>query len=286
VSLPPNFSQAVDLSSLGKPPVDTSTPMPGLEVTAENLQPEILPLSNSKPVVILCWSARSAESVSTLRALGNLEAADSGKWVLATVDIDTEAPVAQALQARTIPYGVVFIGGQAIPFLEQALSESQLREVITKILTLASQQGIGEEPLEPTEPEEDEALAALDQGDFATAEAAYKKLLARKPNDNFAKLGLSQVQLLIRTEGLDGQKIMEDAIKNPEDITIQLQCADVEVMSGYLEPAFERLLHLVVLLDGAEQKLVKDRLLELFGLVDPADPRVIKARASLANALF
>ncbi len=286
MSLPPNFSQAVDLSSLGKPPVDTSTPMPGLEVTAENLQPEILPLSNSKPVVILCWSARSAESVSTLRALGNLEAADSGKWVLATVDIDTQAPVAQALQARTIPYGVVFIGGQAIPFLEQALSESQLREVITKILTLASQQGIGEEPLEPTEPEEDEALAALDQGDFATAEAAYKKLLARKPNDNFAKLGLSQVQLLIRTEGLDGQKIMEDAIKNPEDITIQLQCADVEVMSGYLEPAFERLLHLVVLLDGAEQKLVKDRLLELFGLVDPADPRVIKARASLANALF
>ena len=286
MSLPPNFSQAVDLSSLGKPPVDTSTPLPGLEVTAENLQPEILPLSNSKPVVILCWSARSAESVSTLRALGNLEAADSGKWVLATVDIDTEAPVAQALQARTIPYGVVFIGGQAIPFLEQALSESQLREVITKILTLASQQGIGEEPLEPTEPEEDEALAALDQGDFATAEAAYKKLLARKPNDNFAKLGLSQVQLLIRTEGLDGQKIMEDAIKNPEDITIQLQCADVEVMSGYLEPAFERLLHLVVLLDGAEQKLVKDRLLELFGLVDPADPRVIKARASLANALF
>ena len=286
MSLPPHFSQAVDLSSLGKPPVDTSAPLPGLEVTAENLQPEILPLSNSKPVVILCWSARSAESVSTLRALGNLEAADSGKWVLATVDIDTEAPVAQALQARTIPYGVVFIGGQAIPFLEQALSESQLREVITKILTLASQQGIGEEPLEPTEPEEDEALAALDQGDFATAEAAYKKLLARKPNDNFAKLGLSQVQLLIRTEGLDGQKIMEDAIKNPEDITIQLQCADVEVMSGYLEPAFERLLHLVVLLDGAEQKLVKDRLLELFGLVDPADPRVIKARASLANALF
>jgi putative thioredoxin len=79
---------------------------------------------------------------------------------------------------------------------------------------------------------------------------------------------------------------MEDAVRNPEDIVIQLQCADVEIMSGYLEPAFERLLHLVVILDGAEQKLVKDRLLELFGLIDPADPRVIKARAALANALF
>lgn len=260
--------------------------MPGIEVTAENLQTEVIPLSSSMPVVILCWSARSAESVLTLRALGNLESADSGKWVLARVDIDTQAPVAKALQARTIPYGVVFIGGQAIPFLEQALSESQLREVISKILTLASQQGIGEEPVEPTEPEEDEALSALNQGDYETAVAAYKKLLARKPNDNFAKLGLAQVQLLIRTDGVNAQKAMEDAIKHPGDIAIQLKCADVEVMSGYLEPAFERLLNLVVILDGDDQKLVKDRLLELFGLVDPADPRVIKARAALANALF
>lgn len=286
MSLPPNFSRAVDLSSLGKPAPDTSLPMPGIVVTAENLQSKLLPLSNTLPVVMLCWSQRSAESVATLQALGKLEAADQGKWALASIDIDTQAPVAQALQARTIPYGVVFIGGQAVPFLEQALSETQLREVINKILALAAKQGIGEEPAEQSEPEEDEALAAIDQGDYATAEAAYKRLLARKPSDNFAKLGLTQVQLLIRTEGVDGKQVMESAVKNPDDISIQMQCADVELMSGYLEPAFERLLRLIVILDGQEQTLVKDRLLELFFLVDPADPRVIKARAALANALF
>ena len=286
MSLPPNFAKAVDLSSLGKPAPDASIAMPGIVVTTENLQSELLPLSNTKPVVILCWSPRSAESVTVLQSLGNLEAADQGKWALATVDIDTQAPVAQALQARTIPYGVVFIGGQAIPFLEQALTEKQLREVINKILTIAAKQGIGEEPAELAEPEEDEALAALDKGDYESAEAAYKKLLARKPNDNFAKLGLAQVQLLLRTEGIDGHQVMESAVANPDDISIQMQCADVEVMSGYLEPGFERLLRLVQILDGDEQKLVKDRLLELFALVDPADPRVIKARTQLANALF
>ena len=286
MSLPPNFSQAVDLSSLGKPAPDTITPMPGVAVNPQNLQAELLPLSVTKPVVVLCWSARSVESVDTLRALGNLEAADSGKWLLAHVDVDTQAPVAQALQVRTIPYGVVFINGQVIPFLEQPLNEAQLREVVNKILTVAAEQGIGEEPEEAVEPEEEEALAALDQGDYATAEAAYRRLLARKPNDNFAKLGLAQVQLLIRTEGIDGQKIMEDAISNPDDIAIQMSCADIEIMSGYLEPAFERMLRLVVILDGVDQKTVKDRLLELFALVDPADPRVIKARAQLANALF
>jgi putative thioredoxin len=286
MSLPPNFSQAVDLSSLGKPAPDTTSPLPGIEVTPLNLQAEILPLSQSKPVVILCWTPRSVESLALLRSFGKLESDDQGKWALAHVNIDEQAPVAQALQARTIPYGVVFIGGQAIPFLEQHMSETQLREVINKIMTLAAQQGVGEEPVEQTEPEEDEALAALDQGDYATAEAAYKRLLARKPNDNYAKLGLAQVQLLARTHGVDAAKVMEEAVKNPDDIEIQIQCADVEVMSGYLEPAFERLLRLLVLFDGDEQKRIKDRLLELFALVDPADPRVMKARTQLANALF
>ena len=286
MSLPPNFSRAVDLSSLGKPAPDLTSPIPGIEVTPLNLQAEVLPLSKTKPVIVLCWTPRSVESVELLRTLGKLESASGEKWILAHVNIDEHAPVAQALQARTIPYGVVFMGGQAVPFLEQPMSEDQLREVITKILTLAAQQGIGDEPVEETEPEEDEALAALDQGDYATAEAAYKRLIARKPTDAYAKLGLAQVQLLARTHGVDAAQVMEDAIKRPDDIELQIQCADVEVMSGYLEPAFDRLLRLLLVLHGDEQKKVKDRLLELFALVDQADPRVIKARAQLANALF
>jgi putative thioredoxin len=145
---------------------------------------------------------------------------------------------------------------------------------------------VGGAPAEKIEPEEEEAIAALDAGDYAKAEAAYKKLLARKPNDNFAILGLAQTQLMARTDGIDGAKVMQDASAQPDDIAIQLQCADIEIVSGYLEPAFARLLRLIPLFDGAEKKLVKDRLIELFALVDPADPRVIKARAALANALF
>ena len=286
MTLPPNFSQAVDLSSLGKPPADLSSPMPGAEVTAQNLQSDFLPLSQQKPVVIIVWSPRSAESVELVRTLGNLEAEGKGAWVLAHVNAEAQAPVAQALQVQTIPYGVVLIGGQAVPFLERALGEKELRDVLSKIMQVAAQQGIGEAPVEESEPEEDEALAALDAGDYPTAEAAYRKLLVRKPNDQYAVLGLAQVQLLIRTEGLDAAKVMEEAVAKPEDIEVQLRCADVEVMSGYLDSAFDRLLALVAVLFGDERNQVKNRLLELFALVDPADPRVIKARTQLANALF
>jgi putative thioredoxin len=286
MTFPPNFGQAYDLSGLGKPAADTSTPMPGLEINATNLTAEFLPMSAQKPVVVLCWSARSPESVQMLRDLGKLALADQGSWVLARVNIDEQPQVAQALQTRTIPYGLVFIAEQPIPFVEQALNENQLREVINKILTLAAQQGIGEAPVEQAEPEEDEAIAAIDRGDFVAAEASYRALLARKPNDVYGKIGLAQVQLLMRTEGLDAALVMQKAIEEPDNIEIQMQCADVEVMQGDLEQGFKRLLNLISILAGDEQKIAKDRLLEFFALVDSADPRVIKARAALANALF
>lgn len=286
MTMPPNFGRAYDLSGLGKPPVDTSTPMPGLEINAANLTAEFLPMSTQKPVVVLCWSHRSAESVEMLQALGRLALKDQGSWVLARVNIDEQPQVAQALQTRNIPYGLVFIAEQPIPFVEQALSESQLREVITKILNLAAQQGVGEAPVEEAEPEEDAALAAIDRGDFAAAEVAYKELLARKPNDIYGKVGLAQVQLLIRTDGVDAAAVMHLAIEQPDNVHIQMECADIEIMQGDLEEGFKRLLRLISVLSGDDQKSVKDRLLELFALVDAADPRVIKARAALANALF
>ena len=286
MTLPPNFGRAVDLSSLGKPKPEAAGPMPGIEITPQNLTGEFLGLSKSKPVILICWSPRSTESETVVATLGKLALADQGTWVLGRVDVDAQPQVAQALQVRAVPFAVAIINEQMVPLFEQPYPEAQIRMVIDKVLALAAEQGVGEAPGEKIEPEEEEALAALDAGDFATAEAAYKKLLARKPGDSFATLGLAQTQLLARTDGQDGAKIMQEAITSPDDLDIQMKCADIEVVSGYLEPAFSRLLRMIQILDGAEQKRAKDRLLELFALVDPADPRVIKARAALANALF
>ncbi len=286
MTLPPNFGRAVDLSSLGKPKPEPAGPMPGIEITPENLTNEFLALSKAKPVVLICWSPRSPESQEVVAILGKLALADQGAWVLGRVDVDAQPQVAQALQTRAVPFAVAIINEQMVPLFEQPYPEEQIRMVIEKVLALAAEQGVGGAPAEKIEPEEEEAIAALDAGDYAKAEAAYKKLLARKPNDNFAILGLAQTQLMARTDGIDGAKVMQDASAQPDDIAIQLQCADIEIVSGYLEPAFARLLRLIPLFDGAEKKLVKDRLIELFALVDPADPRVIKARAALANALF
>ena len=286
MSLPPNFGQAFDLSSLTKPKADPDLPMPGLEVTVENLNSNILPLSLVRPVIVLMWSPRSAESQAMVTTLGKLEQDYQATWSLARVNIDTHPEIAQAFQTKNVPYAVAIIAEQMVPLFEQAYPEAQVRLVIDKVLTLSAQQGIGEAPVEQMEPEEEEAMNALESGEFAVAEAAYKKWLSRKPNENLAKLGLAQTQLLIRTEGLDLKKIIEDSAKSPTDVELQLKAADVEIVNGGVEAAFSRLLNLVKTTHGDDKNKVKTHLLNLFALVDQSDPRLISARKELASSIF
>ncbi len=286
MSLPPNFGQAFDLSSLTKPKVDPSVPMPGIEVSVENLSSDILPLSLVRPVIVLMWSPRSVESVEMVKLLGKLEGDYKEVFVLARVDIETHPQVAQAFQTKSIPYAVAIIAEQMVPLFEQPYPEAQVRMVLDKVLTLASEQGVGQAPVEQMEPEEIEAMDALEAGNLVAAEAAYKKWLARKPAENLAKLGLAQTQLLIRTEALDLNSVIEQSTQNPSDIDLQLKAADVEIVNGGVEAAFTRLLHAIRATTGDDRAKVKDHLLNLFALVDQSDPRLVAARKELASALF
>lgn len=286
MSLPPNFGQAFDLSSLTKPKVDPSIPLPGIEVSVENLSSDILPLSLVRPVIVLMWSVRSPESVEMVKLLAKLEGDYKQSFALARVDIEAHPQVAQAFQTKNIPYAVAIIAEQMVPLFEQSYPEAQVRMVLDKVLTLASEQGVGQAPVEQMEAEEIEAMEALEAGDYIAAEAAYKKWLARKPSESLAKLGLAQTQLLMRTEGLDLNQVIEESTKNPSDIAMQLKAADVEIVNGGVEAAFTRLLHAVRATSGDDRTKVKDHLLNLFALVDPNDPRLVAARKELASALF
>ena len=80
--------------------------------------------------------------------------------------------------------------------------------------------------------------------------------------------------------------VIEQATKTPSDIAQQLKAADMEMVNGGVEAAFNRLLHLVRESAGDERSKAKEHLLTLFTLVDPSDPRLSAARKALANALF
>ena len=175
MSLPPNFGRAVDLSSLTKPAQATNAIAANYEITAENFATKAVELSRTKPVILLVWSPRSPESMATLELIGKLETQANGTWVLGSINADAQPHVAQALQTKSVPYAVALIAEQPVPLFDQSYPEAQIKMVIDKVLTLAAEQGIGSAPVETIEPEEDEALAALEAGQYEVARTAYQK---------------------------------------------------------------------------------------------------------------
>ena len=282
-----NFGNAFDLSTLKKLTAD-QLPTVGIPVTQENLVSEFVAKSKEQVVVLLAWSARSTQSKEILETLGKLEKADNGSWLLGTVDVDSQPQVAQALQIKSVPVAIAIIAEQLLPLFESVPPADQVRLVINKLLELASQKGVGAAHVGvteiPMEAEEEAAYAALEKGDYKAAKLSYEAWLKRKPNEQVAVVGLSQVNLMLRIEGLDPVLTLKNA--KVDDLTSQLMCADIQVASGDYQAAFDRLLQVIKSMAGEDRDKAKNHLISLFNLVDPADPRLIKARAALASALF
>jgi putative thioredoxin len=282
-----NFSNVFDLSTLKKSDLPES-PMPGIAVTQENLVSDFVSKSKEQVVVLLCWSPRSAQSKEILDILGKLESADKGAWLLGTVNVDSQPQVAQALQVKSVPIAIAIVAEQLLPLFESVPQIDQVRLVINKLLELASQKGVGQAPEAlaeiPLEPEEQAAYAALEKSDFKAAKIAYESWLKRKPNEPVAVIGLAQVNLMLRVEGLDPELTLKSA--KSDDLTSQLMCADIEIATGNNEAAFTRLLNVIRSFSGDEKEKAKLHLIQLFNLVNPSDPSLLKARNELASLLF
>jgi len=282
-----NFSNVFDLSTLKKSDLPES-PIPGIAVTQENLVSDFVSKSKEQVVVLLCWSPRSAQSKEILDILGKLESADKGAWLLGTVDVDSQPQVAQALQVKAVPIAIAIVAEQLLPLFESVPQIDQVRLVINKLLELASQKGVGQAPEAlaeiPLEPEEQAAYAALEKSDFKAAKIAYESWLKRKPNEPVAVIGLAQVDLMLRVEGLDPELTLKSA--KSDDLTSQLMCADIEIATGNNEAAFTRLLNVIRSFSGDEKEKAKLHLIQLFNLVNPSDPSLLKARNELASLLF
>jgi putative thioredoxin len=283
-----NFGNAFDLSTLKKPTGEVVKPTHGKAVMQENLVSDFVAKSKELVVILLAWSARSAQAKEILETLGKLEIADKNAWLLGVVDVDAQPQVAQALQIKSVPVAIAIIGEQLLPLFESVPPADQVRLVINKLLELAAQKGVGTAPEGPTEipmePEEQAAYAAMEKGDYKAAKLSYEAWLKRKPNEQVAAVGLAQVNLMLRIDGLDPVLTLKNAKDN--DLTSQLMCADIEIATGNYEAAFDRLIKAVKNFVGDDRDKAKAHLITLFNLVDPTDPRLVKARGQLASALF
>ena len=303
MSMPPlpkglgNFGGAFDLGSLRQPAVSIDPADLGYVVTQSNLVSELLPASNEAVAIILCWSPRSTQAQSLLPMMRQFNRDDSTPdsaptWIFGTVNVDAEPAVAKALQVQSVPLAIAVIQEQLVPLFESVPPADQVRAVINKVLELAAQKGVGSAPATPDsveeviEPEEEAAMVALQAGDYQAAKRSYEDWLKRSPANELAKLGLAQVELFIRIEGLDPSQVRSQADAQPDNLELQISAADCEIAEGDFDSASARLIAAVKSSSGDDRKKVRDHLLILFTLIDPEDPRLVKARQQLASALF
>ena len=150
--------------------------------------------------------------------------------------------------------------------------------------------GAAEVPEELAEPAPDprfaEADAALERGDTEQAVAAYRRLVEAHPGDPEATRRLAQADLVRRTTGVDLATARTAAANDPADAGAQLLAADLDLIGGHVEDAFDRLVELVRRSAADERERARQHLLGLFDVVGSDDPRVAAARRRLASALF
>lgn len=295
---------AVDLSPLRNRPPQQAAPASnggangdGLVVdVSDQTFPQILALSRTVPVVVDLWAEWCGPCKQLSPVLEKVVRELAGRVVLAKVDVDANPQLAQAFRAQSIPMVVALVAEQAVPLFTGAVPEQQVREVFDQLLQVAAQNGVTgtvspdgappEEQEETAPPLHAQAFDAIEAGDYDAAEAAFRAALQADPRDEDAKAGLAQIALLVRVRDLDAAQVRQAAAADPDDIRAQFAVADLDLVGGHVDDAFERLLDLFAGASGPDREPIRDRLLELFGVVGDADPRVLRARTRLASLLF
>jgi putative thioredoxin len=320
-NVPPSAASlrgAVDLSSLVNRSAAPASAAPGevaqadrvsggsvpslvVDVTDETFS-AILDLSNTVPVIVDIWAEWCGPCKQLSPVLEKLVAEYAGRLVLAKVDADTNPQLVQAFQAQSIPTVAAVIGGRPVSLFVGALPEAQVRDVFEQVLELATQNGVtgtvsadsapaGDEPAgepepEPLPPHHQEAYDAIEAGDYATAQEAYRTAIAQDPRDHLAVAGLAQVSLLRRLQGVTMADIRSAGAAGPDDLEAQLAVADLDVSGGHVDDAFDRVLTLFPKLDQAGKDAARARLLEYFEIVGIDAPSVVAARRRLTMLLY
>ncbi len=290
-----------------------------IDVTESDFEELVVKRSLQIPVVVDLWAEWCGPCKQLSPALEKLTAEQNGRLILAKVDVDANQQLAAAFNVQSIPSVFLVIGGQVAPLFQGAVPEAQLRQVFEKVLELAASQGItgyltstGEvagASNVPTNADMSESADAgsggvgaaggpisdphlvaiqdaLSKGDTAGAKQAAENLLLDRPGDPVAIAVLAQVSLMARAQDLDPKKVEERATGLPDDVTAQMQMADLEFTSGQPAEAFGRLIGLIKRLQGDDKEVVRLRLLELFDCLPPDDPAALKGRRDLASSLF
>ena len=263
------------------------------------------------PILLLLWVPTDDRLFDMARQLGEAVNKLGGQIQMSRIDIASNPSIAQALQVQAAPAMFALIGGRPMPLLQGIPSTDEMAQitdqVLPKIIAMAQQAGVnGTAPYsgdpdadggaagaagapagaDTVPPAHQEAHQLAQAGDYAGAAAAYARVLEADPHDDLAARERSKALLLARSANADVREVRAAAAAAPDDVEAQLAVADIDMIGGQIQDAFDRLLDFVAAGHKADIEPVRQRLLEYFVIPEPTDARLAAARRRLATLMY
>ncbi|TAL16253.1 MAG: tetratricopeptide repeat protein [Aquabacterium sp.] len=171
-----------------------------ITITLENFERDLLAASAQVPVLLDIWAEWCGPCKQLSPVLDKLEAEYAGRFILAKVNADEEPEItgqlSQMFGVRSIPFCVMFAGGQPVDGFVGALPEAQIRAFLDKHVPSAEEAEAVEELAEASE------LAA--SGQPGSALEKLQEAIALDPSNDEARL--EYVKLLLQAQRVDDAK--------------------------------------------------------------------------------
>lgn len=195
-----------------------------MDITLKNFETDLINTSLTQPVLLDIWAPWCGPCKSLGPVLEKLETAYAGRFALAKLNSDDQPEIAgqlsQAFGVRSIPFCVMFVGGQPVDGFVGALPEAQIRAFLDKHVPSADAVAAGEEA------EEAEHLAA--EGDVEAALDKLAEALSIAPGDDTIRA--DYVKRLIEAGHIDeareayaplGPKVLSDTRANSLGLVLE-----------------------------------------------------------------
>ena len=302
-----SFRGALDLSSLRQPP-NKDTDLPSAEAAAPtvvkvaSLVSELtevnlrhyLELSSKLVVLVDFFSTADESSVALSQKLESIVPSFGGKVILCRLEIEQQQRVVEAFAVNQPATLLAMMAGQPVPLFAGDQDLDKIQAVIEKLLLVAENNAItgtavvdqSAEPVPTTPqlpPKHKAAVELLNSGSYAEAKAQYQQILNETPSDPIAAAGVAQAELLLRLEGVDVDKVLNNPPQNFDEL---LMASDALLAIGDYADALEALLVNFAEASQDDKNIMRERLLQYFEIVGKTTPDVVAARNRLTSMLF
>jgi len=275
---------------------------------------DVVEVSKTVPVIVDFWAPWCEPCKQLTPTLEKLVTLGGGIVRLVKINVDENQQLAAQLRVQSVPTVFGFKQGQPVDGFAGAQPESQIKAFIDRLTSGAKS---------PLDEALEQAAAALEAGDPATASSTYAQVLGQDPANGKALGGLircylasgeaAQARELIdgleaamkadpdvaaaitalelaeqgeATESIDLSELEGKLAANENDHQARFEMALALYGSGAAEAALDQLLEIVRRDRAWNEEAARLQIVKIFEALGPSDPRVVSARRQLSSLLF